>query len=62
MEWCKLRLLLTVLDPFIKLESNKVTGSLVVSLIWGLRTSMTDALDVLWEPTPDEDEADVSQT
>ena len=37
MDWCVLRLLLTVLDQFIyvqrKLEFNKVTGSLAVPLI-----------------------------
>ena len=41
-EWCVLRLLLSVQN---KLESNKVTGSLVVPLIWDLRTSLTDVLD-----------------
>lgn len=47
-EWCKLRLPLTVLDPPMyvekKLECNKVIGSLVVLLIWDFRTSLTDVL------------------
>lgn len=39
-EWCVLRLLLTVSDAFIK-----VTESLVVPPIWELRTSLTKVLD-----------------
>ena len=44
-----------------KLGSNKVVRSLVVLLIWDLRTSLTAVLDELREPAPDEDESDVSQ-
>jgi len=39
----------------------QVTGSLVVLLIWDLRTSLTAVLDDLRKPAPDEEEADVSQ-
>lgn len=64
-EGCILRLLLTVEDPLKyvqkKLESNKMTGSLVVSLISDLRTSLTDVLDNLREPAPDEDKTGVTQ-
>ena len=64
-QWCILRLLLTVSDPFMyvqkRLDSNKLTGSLVVPLIWDIRTSLTEALDGLREPAPDEDEAVISQ-
>ena len=55
-EWCELRLLLTVFDPSMyvqrKLESDKVTGTLVVPLIWDIRTSLADMLDGLQEPAP----------
>lgn len=65
MEWYVLRLLLVVLDPFMyvrkNVESNKVTASFVVLLIWDLRTSFTDVLDDLREATPDKDEDEVSQ-
>lgn len=58
-------MLLTFLGLFIfvqtKLESNKVAGSLVVTLIWYLRTSLTDVPDDLQELAPDDDKADVSQ-
>jgi len=43
-QWCILRLLLTVSDPFMyvqkRLDSNTLTGSLVVPLIWDIRTSL----------------------
>ena len=45
-QWCILRLLLTVSDPFMyvqkRLDSNKLTGSLVVPLIWDIRTSLPE--------------------
>lgn len=59
------RLLLAALDSFVyvekKLESNKMTGSLVVPLTLNLSTTLTDVLGDLREPAPDEVEADVSQ-
>ena len=63
-QWCILRLLLTVSDPFMyvqkRLDSNKLTGSLIVPLIWDIRTSLTEGLGGLREPAPDEDEAVIS--
>ena len=56
-EWCELRLLLTVFDSSMyvrrKLGSDKGTGTLVVRLIWDIRISL-NVLD-------DDDRADVSQ-
>ena len=64
-EWCELRLLLTLLDPFMyvqnKLESDKVTGSLVVTIIWDVLTSLRDVLEGFRELAPNEDEVDVLQ-
>lgn len=63
--WCVLMLLMIALDLLMyvwnQLKSIKVTGSMVVPLIWDFRTSLRDALSDTQTPSPDEDEAHVLQ-